>query len=188
MSLAGYFRKVSIDGSSLFSSYFAIKAVFLRFLSVGEYIWETYIDNLHYMNLLLIFSVKSQSLNLDLLDLWVLFIFLIMSLTRNSGNALSISLLSSHDSLGRCCWNGMLLKIRVFLKPLFWVSSNLELSFFISSSNDWVDLSADQLQTNYCLYDQGSNAVLALKRLGWEWRGVGGQFDPSLWFFEKRIF
>ena len=84
-SLAGYFTKACMDRSNLFSSFLATVALFLRFVLAGEYIWETWTDDLLFINLLLIFSVKSQSVNFamiagisensDFFDLWAFSIF-----------------------------------------------------------------------------------------------------------------
>ena len=122
------FTKTYMERSNLFSSFLAL--FFLRFVSTRESLWETWIDNLFIMNLLLIFHVKSQSVNFATIA--GISNVLIMSLTWNSGNFLIISLaiiylLSFYDSLWiECSW-----KLRVFLRPLFGVSSSSDLSFFI---------------------------------------------------------
>ena len=59
-------------------------------------------------------------------------------------------ILSSHDSSWRCCWKGMFLKIRVFLRPLFRVSCNSDLSFIIYLSK-WLTCSFNWFTSNELL-------------------------------------
>ena len=129
MSFAGYLTYAWVVLSCSLSSFLASMALFLRMVSVGENICDTYNNDFVLIALVFIISVKCQLLNFAVMGgtLMCLLLFARWALSIfdciNSSSRFDISVwtsfarmfaISAQDSL--CCCIGMFLNMSVFLK------------------------------------------------------------------------